>query len=79
MELVIEELSGVGLVKLSRVFDEQIEELHIRKGVDNVTVILRDSNKWIINTEVWGVEIYNCKSGTGVKLRNNDYVSIIIQ
>ena len=79
MELVIEELSGVGLVKLSRVFDEQVEELRIRKDTNNVTVILGDSDKWIINTEVWGVEIYNCKSGKGVKLRSNDYVRIIIQ
>lgn len=79
MELIIEELSGVGLIKLSKVFKEQVEELRIRRDTDNVTAILGDSNKWIINTENWGVEIYNCKSGKGVKLRSNDYVRIIIQ
>ena len=79
MELVIEELSGNGLVKLTRVFEDDVQEMRIRKGTDNVTVILGDSSRWIINTESWGVEIYNSNTCKGVKLRSNDYVRIIIQ
>lgn len=79
MELVLEELSETGLAKVTRAFEDFITEVHIFSLSNTATVVLGHMESALIDTEPWGVTIFEGKTQKHVSLSSKDYVRVVIQ
>lgn len=79
MELIIEELSHGAYIKLARLHEDFITEVHWRKELDTVTVIMQLDSSWVIRRFSWGYEIINNNTFKVFKLRDEQFTRMIIQ
>lgn len=79
MELIIEELSYKGYLKLVRAHEDFITEVHWTKENETITVVMGIDSLWDIRKIYKGIEIKNENSDQSVVIKETDFVRIILQ